>query len=358
MANTIGIGIIGASTIAEHAHIPGYLQQADARIVAIADAVGERAQTVAAKHNIPNAYGAAEELLLNPDVDAVSICTPNAFHAPLTIAALEMGKHVFCEKPPATSAADAVRMKATAQRASKVLYFCLNSRFRSDVAQLRRYVENGELGEVYYAKTSTLRRRGGPGGWFANKAISGGGALIDIGVHCIDWTRWVMGSPEPVEVFGTTYSKIKTYDLEEHRTWTPADLRDQPPPTDRAGDVDELAIATIRFANGATLFAEASWALNVEDNSQSTEVFGTRAGARLYPLRLFRNEYGRMVNLTVQVSDSPGPVGHARAIRNFLDVIQGKAEPIVTPDDGISLMRILDGIYESARLGKSISLQP
>lgn len=356
MAGTIGVGVIGASTIAEHAHIPGYAQQPDARIVAIADIVAERAQATAERHGIPRAYGAYQDLLADPDVDAVSICTPNALHAPIAIAALELGKHVFCEKPPATSAAEAIRMKATAERSGAVLYFCLNSRFRPDVVQLRRYVEHGELGDVYYAKTAILRRRGGPGGWFIDKKLSGGGALVDIGVHCIDWTRWAMGNPAPVEVFGAAYSKIKSYDLEDHRTWTPADLRDEEPPVDRAGDVDELALATVRFANGATLFAEASWALNIEDNAESTELFGTRAGARLRPLRLFRNEYGRMVNLTVQVPDPPWTAGHGRAIRNFLDVIEGRATPIVTPDDGITLMRILDAIYVSAEQGKSVSI--
>jgi predicted dehydrogenase len=129
-------------------------------------------------------------------------------------------------------------------------------------------------------------------------------------------------------------------------------------PADRAGDVDELTTAMIRFANGATLFAEVSWTLNVGEDSENTEVFGTRAGGRLRPLQIFRNEYGRMVNLDVKLPNQPGPSGHARAIRNFLDVVQGKAEPVVTPDDGIDLMSILDGIYASAESGRSVTVAP
>lgn len=355
MADSIGIGVIGASGIAEHAHLPGYLQQPDARLVAIADVVPERARALAEKFGAPAWYAAFEDLLANPDVEAVSITTPNAFHAPIAMAALNAGKHVFCEKPPAISADEARRMQAVAAVTGNTLYYCFNNRFRSDVQQLKRYVDEGELGEVYYAKTATLRRRGSPGGWFANKQISGGGALIDIGVHCIDWTRFIMGNPEPVEIFGQIFSKIKTYDLDELRTWLPAELRGSTNlPADRAGDVDEAATAMIKFDNGATLFAEVSWTLNVEDR-ESTEVFGTRAGASLRPLKLLRNEYGRMVNLEVKLPDG-GPSTHAKAIRNFLDVVQGKASPVVTPKDGVDLMRILDGIYASAESGQSVKV--
>lgn len=356
MADKIGIGIIGAGGIAEHAHIPGYFQQADARIVAVADVVVERAQALAERSGIPHAYGAIDELLLDPDVEAVSITTPNAFHAPLSLAALEAGKHVFCEKPPATSAAEAKRMKAAAERSGKILYFCLNNRFRPEVLQLRRYVQHGELGEIYYAKTATLRRRGAPGGWFANKEMAGGGALIDIGVHCIDWTLFIMGSPQPVEIFGVTNSKIKRYELEDHRTWSPPEVRGQVQ-TERAVDVEDQATGLIRFDNGATLFVEVSWSLNLEEDREYTEVYGTKAGANLKPLRLFRDEYGRMVNLDVRMPERAVPGGHARAIRNFLDTVQGKAEPVVTPDDGIRIMQILDGIYASAASGKSVTVE-
>ncbi|MBX6770457.1 MAG: Gfo/Idh/MocA family oxidoreductase [Chloroflexi bacterium] len=355
MGETIGIGIVGAGGIAEHAHVPAYLQQPDARLVAIADVVPERARALAEKNGIPRAYGSLEELLLDPDVDAVSITTPNAYHAPTAIAALEAGKHVFCEKPPATTAAEVRRMRAVAERAGKVLYFCFNNRFRPDVLQLRRYVEAGELGEIYHAKTATLRRRGAPGGWFASKEIAGGGALIDIGVHCIDWTLWIMGSPRPVEIFGITHSKIKRYDLIEHRTWSPPEVRGQVT-MDRAVDVEDMATALIRFATGATLFVEVSWSLNLEQDREYTEVFGTRAGASFRPLRLFRDEYGRMVNLEVRLPEHPGPSGHARAVRNFLDVLQGKAAPVVTPEDGVRIMEILDGIYASAEQGRSITI--
>jgi predicted dehydrogenase len=355
MAETIGIGIIGAGGLAEAAHIPAFKQQPDARVVAVADVVAERARGVAERNGISRAYGSWEELLLNPDVDAVSVATPNAYHAPISMAALNAGKHVFCEKPPATNADEARRAQAVAEVTGNVLYYCLQNRFRPEVMQLRRYVAAGELGEIYYAKTATLRRRGGPGGWFADKKLSGGGALIDIGVHCIDWTRWIMGNPQPVEIFGQTYARIKTYDLDDHRTWLPADLRGTTEvPSDRAGDVDEMATAMIRFATGATLFVEVSWALNVGENSEYTQIYGTRAGASFRPLRLFRNEYGRMVDLAVNIPEQPGPNGHFRAIRNFLDTIQGKAEPVVKPRDGVEIMQILDGIYASAERGKSV----
>jgi len=165
----------------------------------------------------------------------------------------------------------------------------------------------------------------------------------------------MMGCPEPVEVFGATYSKFRSYELDDHHTWSPPEVRGQAQ-IERASDVDDMATAIIRFANGATLHAEVSWSLNLETERENTELFGTRAGASLKPLKLFRDEYGRMVNLDVKLPERSGVSGHARAIRNFLDTIQGKAKPVVTPDDGIRIMTILDAIYESAARGRSVTI--
>jgi len=165
-----------------------------------------------------------------------------------------------------------------------------------------------------------------------------------------------MGNPQPVEIYGATYSKIRKYDLEDHRTWSPPEVRGQAQ-MDRAVDVDDMATALIRLDNGATLFVEVSWSLNVEQDHENTELFGTRAGASMRPLKIFRDEYGRMINLDVRMPERPLVSGHSKAIRNFLDTVQGKAEPVVTPDDGIRIMQILDGIYASAETGKSVTIQ-
>jgi len=284
------------------------------------------------------------------------VCTPNKFHAPITIAALQAGKHVLCEKPPAMSADEAQAMVDAARTHGRVLMICLNNRFQPEIQLLKQYIEGGELGKIYYAKTGMLRRRGSAGGWFTQKEMSGGGALIDIGVHCLDWTWWLMGCAPPLQVYGQTYQEIGSYHLTYETAWTPADLKGQAKPRDWAGDTDELAIATIRLADGATLRVEVSWALNNEKTTQYTQLYGTRAGARLSPLTIFGQERGRLSDRTLQVPEQGQARTHSLAIRHFLDCIQTGGQPLTSPEQMVNLMRMLDAIYESAEKGELIRL--
>jgi predicted dehydrogenase len=356
MTERISVGIIGAGTIAGRGHIPGYLDQPDARLTAVCDVVGERASLVAEELGAGHVCEDYRELLELDDVDAVSVCTPNKFHAPIAIAALRAGKHVLCEKPPAMSADEAQAMVDAAQANDRVLMICLNNRFQPEIQLLKQYIEDGELGRVYYAKTGILRRRGSAGGWFSEKSISGGGALIDIGVHCLDWTWWLMGCPQPLQVYGQVYQEIGSYHLTYETSWTPADLEGKAKAQDWAGDTDELAIATICLANGATMRVEVSWALNNEKTIQYTELYGNRAGARLSPLTIFGQERGRLVDNTPHVPEQDGARTHSLAIRHFLDCIRTGEKPLTTPEQIVDLMRILDAIYESAQKGGLVKL--
>ncbi len=357
MAETIGIGVIGAGNIAEMNHLPGYQKHADARILAIADVNGERAKAIAAKFGAPHSYADYHELLANPEVQAVSVCTPNFQHAPVSIDALRAGKHVLCEKPPALSTAEARQAEAAAKESGRVYMVCLNQRFRPDVIQLKRYVEAGEFGEIYYAKTSMLRRRGSPGGWFAQKQLSGGGALIDIGVHVLDFTRYILGNPRPRQVLGITRQKIGSYQLEEHRSYTPADMRGLARrPDDWAGDADELAFAVVRMEPDITLTVEVSWALNLEQDTGGTEIFGAKAGAKLEPLTIFGEEMGRLVDKQPRVPSISYAETHARAIRHFLDCIHEGKQPLSDAAQAVVTLQILDAIYESSRTGKLVEI--
>ncbi len=352
------IGIVGASTIADMCHIPGYEEQPDARIVAVCDTHEGRAAAAAAPFEA-RVFTDPGELADWDGVDAVSICTPNATHAPLAITLLRAGKHVLCEKPPALNADEARQMQAAAKAGGATLMYCLNFRFRPDIRTLKAYVDAGDLGEIYHARTSMLRRRGAPiGSWFASKALAGGGPLIDLGVHCFDWTYYLMGQPAPVSVFGATHRRIGAYAIEDLQAWTPAEMRGIRPATVSTGEVEELATALIRFANGATLSLEVSWVLNTAANATSTEIYGTRAGAKLDPLTLFYDENGRMVNKMPQVPEYPYPRMHALAIRHFLDCLAEGREPITPASYGVRIMTILDAIYASAESGQAVTLDP
>jgi predicted dehydrogenase len=356
MTEMINVGIIGAGSIAKRGHIPGYTGQPDAKLIGVCDIVGGRARRVAGEIGAPHACEDYRELLELEEVQAVSVCTANKFHAPIAIAALNAGKHVLCEKPPAMSTSEAQAMVDAAQANGRVLMICLNNRFQPEIQLLKQYIEAGELGKIYYAKTGILRRRGSAGGWFSQKSMSGGGALIDIGVHCLDWTWWLMGCPPPLQVYGQTYQEIGSYHLAYETSWTPADLVGQAKPADWAGDTDELAIATIRLAGGGTLRVEVSWALNNQKTTQYTELYGDRAGARLSPLTLFGQERGRLFDKSIQVPEQEQVRTHGLAIRHFLDCVQTGGQPLTTPQQIVNLMRMLDAIYESAETGELIKL--
>ena len=351
------IGVIGAGTIAEQNHIPGYQKQPDAEVIAVCDIVEELARDVADRCGIPAVYTRWEELLAQSDVDAVSIATPNALHAPIAIAALRAGKHVLCEKPPTLNAVQAAEVSRVVRETGRTYMTCNNLRFSPGVLLLREMVAAGELGEVYYAKTGMIRRRGSPGGWFTHKAASGGGTLLDIGVHVLDLTRWIMGNPRPVAVLGMASQKIGSFQLAEFQTWVPAEMRGvtQRAP-DWAGDVDEMAAGLIRFENGASLFLEVSWTLNTAKEGQFTELFGTKAGATLDPFTITSQEHGYVTDKTVKVPTITHQETHARAIRHFLDCIAGGMEPLASADQAVVTMQILDAIYTSSETGRAVDL--
>jgi len=195
------VGLIGAGNIARSAHMPVYQKHTDLiEVVAVADINFERAQEAAKLFGIPHAYASAEGLLAHEDVDYIDICVWNGSHAPVAIAAARAGKAILCEKPMSDSLAHALEMEKEVKKAGVPFMMAMVTRYGSEVQLLHQMQEAGELGEIYYAKTAYVRRRGTPLGWFTDKSKSGGGPVIDLGVHCIDRTWFLMGRPKPVRV--------------------------------------------------------------------------------------------------------------------------------------------------------------
>ena len=249
----IGIGIIGFGGIAKGAHAPGYRKIADqCEILAVADILPERcAEAKSEKWNVPLAFDDYKKILEMPEIDAVSVCTPNTVHMQPTLDALAAGKHVLCEKPMAISADEARRMLAAQKDSGKNLQIGYNMRFSSGAQALKRAMDNGMLGDVYHAQARAMRRRGVPGwGVFIDKEKNGGGPLIDIGVHITDMTLWLMGHPKPVAASGQTYTKFGTKEgvLGQMGAWDP-----------KKYTVEDFATALIRFDNGATCRSSRTW---------------------------------------------------------------------------------------------------
>jgi predicted dehydrogenase len=305
-----------------------------------------RAAQVAAEFGIPKAYESYAEMLKSESLDAVSVCTPNCAHKEATLAALAAGCHVLCEKPIAMNLGEGRAMAAAAKSAGKVLQIGLHQRFQSDTQALKRYVDAGELGDIYYGEATYLRRRGIPSwGVFTQKAMQGGGALIDVGVHGLDKTLWLMGNPKPVAVFGATYAAFgkRTDVVSPWGQWDAAKF-----------DVDDLGVALVRFANGATLMLRASWAAHIEKAVEETRILGTLGGGQLNPLAIYKDEHGAMVNITP--TSLPEVKGHTKEIEHFCACVRGECACQVPVEQVLDVQAILDGVYRSAETGREMRL--
>jgi len=358
MSDVIKVGVIGAGGIGSQVHIPAYKALPGVEIVAVADTNLERAQKVAKENGIPHAFADYRDLLALDGISVVSVCTPNAFHAQQSIAALEAGKNVLCEKPMAIRVEDANAMVETAKRTGKLLMIGLTNRFRADFQTMRQYVRDGLLGEIYYIKAGWLRRSGIPGygSWFTNKDLAGGGCLLDIGVHFLDIAMWISGFPKPVSVSGTKFAKFGPRG-KALGGWG-ADIY-------RSGnqrfDVDDLATAFIRMENGAVLALEVSWASHTGGEGENyVRIFGTDGGIEYasqytdYPVRYHSDRDG--VEFDSIVHTTPTKVPHQVEIAHFLDCVRGKAQPLVPLDEAVTVAKILDGISRSAESGKEVAI--
>ncbi len=347
------VGLIGNGGICKGAHLHHYLNDDRLEVAAVCDIIEERAQFLKDEY-FPNAkvYTDYNELLKDESIDSVDICTPNYLHSVIAVAAFEAGKHVFCEKPDAVSVEEVLRMNRAAEKAGKTLMIMRNNRFNESSVVAKKMIEEGKLGEIYCGRCGWQRRRGipGKGGWFTTKAQSGGGPLIDLGVHMIDLAIWLMGSPTPVAVSGNTYCKFADTDVSDSVN---SDFGDKV----AAGtfDVEDLAMGMIRFDNGAVLQLEFSWASNIKKETRFVELRGTKAGIewRDGTVNIYGEDYGHLNDMTVQAESHHE---HAKNLKNFYDVVIEGAEPCFKPQQGIDMIKILTAIYKSAETGKEIIL--
>jgi predicted dehydrogenase len=348
------VGVIGTGGISAM-HIESYLKNPGVELAAFCDINEERLNKMGDKYGVQKRFTDAGKMLAQvPELEAVSVCTWNSAHAPMTIAALNAGKHVICEKPMATSAAAAKEMLAAAEKNKKLLMIGFVRRFGNDCMVMKDFIDQDYFGEIYYAKATYLRRNGNPGGWFGDKSRSGGGPLIDLGVHVIDLSRYLMGNHKPVSVYGATFQKlfnrpnIKSAKGYVASTATGKDIC----------DVEDLATAMIRFDNGAVLQIEAAFSLNIKADEGQLQFFGTKGGAKLSPeLEMYTeiNDYLADVNLASPTALSFDGL-FEKEINHFVDCVRNGRPCRAPAADGIELMRILDDIYESARTGHEVLL--
>ncbi|MDD4414521.1 MAG: Gfo/Idh/MocA family oxidoreductase, partial [Oscillospiraceae bacterium] len=275
----IKVGIVGVGGISNF-HIQAYKKNPNVELYAFCDIDNNRLKEMGQRHNITRLYTDINEMLSSaPELDALSVCTWNSAHANNTITALNAGKHVICEKPMAVSAKQAEGMLNAAQKSGKLLMIGFVRRFGNDCNILRDFIDKDYFGDIYYAKATYLRRCGNPGGWFGDKSRSGGGPLIDLGVHVIDLVRFLMGNPRAVSVYGATFNKLGSRNnIKGNVAYSSAHKSSQD-----IYDVEDLATAMIRFDNQAVLSVETSFNLNIKKDEGKIELFGTKAGAKIDP---------------------------------------------------------------------------
>ena len=349
---TIRVGIIGAGAIARN-HVNGINGHAKAEVVAIADKSEARAKAVAKEAGVQRVYTSARQLIADKDIDAVSICLPNKFHAPCAIAALEAGKHVSLDKPFALSATEARAVLAAAKKKRRVFTLGMNWRFTPGAQRLKAMVTRGDLGDVYHAKAFMRRRHSSPvfGTWFCRKSLSGGGALLDIGVHVLDACLYAIDNFEPVTVSGATYTKFGNRGIGEGG-WGHSD------PGKHVFDVDDFGSAFIKMKNGATVCLDASWVLHQEEpGRQNVELFGTEAGASMMPLKLFRFGKRKGEYEVIEPQGLPLRYPHGDRFHNWLDAIVGDDTLEVKPEQALAIQKILDAIYLSSKSGKEVRIR-
>ena len=350
------VGVVGMGWAGE-THLKAYQQMPQVEVVAVADPREERLLELKQTYSIADVYVDYERLVQRDDIDIVSVCTPNQFHAPVSIAALQAGKHVLCEKPLARSSPEAEQMVRAAMDNDRVLKTAFNHRERGDIQALKQAIDQGDLGRVYHAKASWMRRQGipGMGGWFTSREMAGGGPLIDLGVHVLDMALYLLGEPEVEAVSAATYAELGP----RGRGGRKINTR-----TMEVGgyEVEDLATAFIRLAGGVTLLLEASWAVYGRAGDDfGVTLFGTEGGADVDiknyawedTLRLYVDVDNEPAVLAPQVTKGEG---HLAVVRKFLAAIESGDWEQHCGRDGLRRAQIIDACYQSAAEGREIPL--
>jgi len=352
VAEKLKVGIVGLGAIGT-VHAESFAATGQAELAAICDTDAAKLAAAGGKFGVAKRFADYRELLAE-DLDAVAVCVGNALHREVAVAALEAGRHVLLEKPMAMNAAEAADIAAAAEKAGRTLQVAMCHRHAAEPQVVRKYVQAGLLGRVYHMRTVLIRRRGIPGlgGWFTTKALSGGGPLIDIGVHWFDLAMWLADQWRPTRCSAQTYAKFGA-DMANYRyvgMWA------GPPKLDGVFDVEDYATGLVRFADDATMSFEIAWAANAEDESY-IDILGEKGGARVYsgkPLRVFTEHNGQVADVVPQFNANANRY-HVQAAA-FLAACRGEQAPSASGAEGLAVMKLIDAVYASGQAGREVQI--
>ena len=361
------VGIVGCGGIANQKHFPALKSQSElCEMVAFCDIIEERAKKACEEYGAEGAryYTDYTELLKDESIDVVHVCTPNVAHCPITVAAFEAGKHVMCEKPMAATTEDAEKMMEAWKKSGKKFTIGYQNRFRKDTQMLHAACEAGDLGDIYFAKAHAIRRRAVPTwGVFPDKSKQGGGPLIDIGTHALDITLWMMDNYDVESVTGSVFEKLghlpEATQGNMFGAWDP-----------KTFEVEDSAFGYIKMKNGATIFLEAAWAINMKDSREAaTTLCGTKAGAEIiggmskeggYDLVINKTSHGQLTEErlspggTIAFFEGGSDKEEVVECKQWMEAILNDTEPLVKPEQAFVVTKILDNIYKANQLGHEI----
>lgn len=327
------MGVVGAGAAAQVVHLPILKRLPDVKLAALVDEDHEKARAIADRFGVPFAGRRVTELERVEGVDAVVVCTPNDAHEENVTAALELGKHVLCERPMSTGSESAARMIAAAERADRQLMVAMNQRFRYDVRAIKQFVASGELGEVFFVRSAWLNRRHRrpKRGWRREPSRSGGGALMDLGVQAIDVALWLLDFPRVERVVARFHGPDA---------------------------VEDSAVALLAIEGGATAEVEASWELPEERDRHSLRLLATRGSAAISPFRVLKEMGTGLTDVTPPLDTSlgnPYTASYRQEWAEFLRMVRGE-KPRELPTEQIDLLRVVEACYRSAEEDREIAL--
>lgn len=325
------IGIIGLGWIAQVFHIPILTKFPDAEVVCVCDRDRARARFISEKFGIPRYYTDYKEMLKKEDLDAVDICTSTDAHKEIAIASLESKRDVFVEKPVARKYNEALAISEAVKRTKKKLMVGMNHRFRPDTMMLRSFIENKELGNVFYVKAGWLKKPSTEASWFQQKDLSGGGVFLDMGIVMLDLALWMTGYPDVLRVNATNYS--------------------------HTSKVEDSSVVYLNMKNGATISIEVSWSVHIEHELQYCNIYGEKGSGKFNPLKIHKEMHGNVVNVTpmkIEANENLLKRSYENELKHFVGAVRGNFPIISTAHEAEQRMRIVDAIYKSAARGKEI----
>ena len=350
MSEKLKLGIIGMGMIGT-IHAEAHQAVGETELVAACDVAPKKLAKAADRFDVKGRFSDYRDLL-KADVDAVAVCLGNAMHREVSLAAIEAGKHVFLEKPMAVNATEAAEITAGAEKADTILQVGMCWRLHPASKVIREWIKSGLFGQIHHMHFACVHRRGIPGlgRWFTTKAESGGGAMIDTGVHFLDLSMYLSGHWAPTAVSAMTYAKFgpKMRDYKYANMWA------GPPEYNGVFDVEDYAAGFVRFGQEATLSFESGWASNSPGES-FVEILGDKGGVRAFdgkPLRILGEHAGRLADIEPKL-DENGSVYEAQAAW-FVSACRGERPPRTTARQGLTVMKLIDAAYASSQAGAEI----